>query len=231
MPDKHSLFDCSDCLLKALCCQYLTPTDFEIVRRTSVQLRYRKGENMAKQGAKANHLIFLHRGIVKFNYEYETGKDFIVTIVPGPKLLGGANMFFKEMNLFSLVAVEDSDVCLIDSRAFKSMVKDQGRLLMRLFEEATEMFQASVFNFISLAHKQVNGRIADILIYLSEHVYKSREFTLTLTRKELAEFAACSHENVIITLSRMNREGVISLDKKTLKINDLVKLHQISKHG
>jgi CRP/FNR family transcriptional regulator len=209
----------------------MPPEDFELIRRTSVQLTFEKGETILKQGAAAHHLVFLHRGIVKFSFRHEDGKDFIMTIVTGPKLLGGANLFFRETNIFSLIAMEHSEVCLIDSKAMRAVALKQAGYVLALCEQTTEMFQSSIFNFISMAHKQVNGRIADILIYLWEHVYKNRPDDFVITRKELSEFAACSHENVINTLSKFNKEGVITLEGKKILINDLKKLHQISKRG
>ena len=225
------LYNCDNCMFNAISCKHLSRDEFEIIRRMSTQLFFEKGETILKQGAKATHTVFLHKGIVKFNYHNENGKNFIMTIVNGPRILGGANLFFKETNLFSLVAVESSELCLIDNRAFGQALLKHGSYLMALFRESIEMFQVPIFNFISLAHKQVNGRIADIIIYLSDHVYMGHEFQLTLTRKELAEFAACSPENVITTLSRLNREGVITLDGKHFKINDFKKLQEISKIG
>ncbi len=222
--------DCEKCIFKTLSCHYLKEEEFELIRRTSIPLQFKKGEIIVKQGAKSTHLIFLHKGVAKFNYENEAGKNVILTIVTGPKLIGGANMFFKEINIFSLVAVEDCDICMIDARVFKNKIVEHGKLMLLMFEMATDMFQASIFNFISLAHKHVNGRIADILIYLSEHVYKNNEFELTLTRKEISEFASCSHENVITTLSRLNKEGVIAVTGKKIKIKNVKKLYEISKH-
>jgi CRP/FNR family transcriptional regulator, polysaccharide utilization system transcription regulator len=231
MFEKQALYNCDDCLFRTISCQHLTADEFEVIRRMSTQLYFEKGEIILKQGAKATHTVFLHHGIVKFNYQNEQGKNFIMTIVTGPRILGGANLFFKETNLFSLVAVENSELCLIDNRAFGQALFRHGSYLMALFRESIEMFQVPIFNFISLAHKQVNGRIADIILYLSEQVYRSLDFQLTLTRKEIAEFAACSTENVINTLSRMNHEGVITMEGKHFRINDLKKLKEISKFG
>jgi CRP/FNR family transcriptional regulator len=86
-------------------------------------------------------------------------------------------------------------------------------------------------NFISLAHKQKEGRIADIFLYLAEEVYHGKTFILSLTRKEIAEFAGCSTENVIMTLSKWQNEKIVSLDGKSFSINDLDKLKYISKIG
>jgi len=232
MIDKRPpLFDCNSCLFRTLSCQYITGDEFELIRRTSTQLHFTKGETILRQDTKSSHLIFLHKGIVKFNYQNDQGKNFIMTIVKGPKLLGGANLFFKDTNIFSIVAVEDCDLCLIDGRAFRNVLVKHGNYMLSMFERSVEMFQASIFNFISLAHKQVNGRIADILIYLWDNVYKNSPYDMTLSRKELAEFAACSHENVITTLSKLNKEGVVKLDGKKIEILDIAKLHEISKRG
>lgn len=229
--DGKLLFDCKHCLFKTISCQYLNTDEFELIQNKSIQLHFEKGETIVKQGDRSTHLIFLHKGILKFTYQNQNGKNFIMTIVSGPKLLGGANLFFKNTNIFSLVAVEPCDICLIDEGAFKKTLANHGNFLLVLFERTIEMFQSSIFNFISLAHQQVNGRIADILIYLSENVYKNTPYDLTLSRKEIAEFAACSHENVINTLSRLNKEGVITLEGKKIVINDLKKLEEISRRG
>jgi CRP/FNR family transcriptional regulator len=228
---RHSRYDCNQCSFRELSCRHITPEEFELIRRTSTQLSFKKGETILKQGTKASNLVYLHKGIVKFNFENETGKNVILTIVTGPILLGGANLFFRDTNLFSLIALEDCEACLIDSKAMKRLLVNSGKYAITMFEASTEMFQSAIFNFISLAHKQVHGRIADIIIYLADHVYKSHKFTISFTKKEISEFAACSHENVITTLSKMHREGIISFEGKVLEIKDYNKLLEISKHG
>lgn len=225
------LYDCDTCLFRIFSCKYLSKDEFEFIRRTSTQLHFQKGETILKQGAKSSYLIFLHKGIVKFNYQNNLSKNFIMTIVRGPKLLGGANLFFKEINIFSVSAVEDCEVCLVDARALKSTLLKHGNYMLEMSEQAVEMFQTSIFHFISLVHKQINGRIADILIYLWEHVYKDSDYEFILSRKEMSEFASCSHEYVITTLSTLNKEGIITLNGKKIIINDLNKLYEISKRG
>ena len=105
------------------------------------------------------------------------------------------------------------------------------RQVLKLLEIVLEMFKTSIFNFISLAHKQVHGRIADILIYFSQNIYQSPKFTLTQSRQEIAEFAGCSKENVIHTLRKFHEEGIIKIKGKQINILDFEKLLHISKVG
>jgi CRP/FNR family transcriptional regulator, polysaccharide utilization system transcription regulator len=216
---------------RRLSSQFISDKDFDKIEKASVKLHFKKGETILKQGGIPSHIAYLEKGIVKFNYEGDSGKNLILTIVSAPKILGGANLFYKDNNLFSLVAVDDCEVVMIDSIVIQNVLVDNARFSMMMFQIASEMFKKSIINFISLAHKQKEGRIADIILYLANEVYNDNQFFLSLTRKEIAEFAGCSTENVIMTLSKWQNEQIIGLDGKTLEIKDLAKLKYISKIG
>jgi len=211
--------------------QFISEKDFEKLEKTSVKLNFKKGEIILKQGGIPNHIAYLEKGIVKFNYESESNKNLILTIVSAPKILGGANLFYKDNNLFSIVAVDDCEVIMIDSKVIEMVLMDNSKFAMMMFQVASEMFKKSVMNFISLAHKQKEGRIADVFLYLADEVYHNTSFLLSLTRKEIAEYAGCSTENVIMTLSKWQNEKIVSLEGKTIEIKDIDKLMHISKIG
>ncbi len=216
---------------RRLSLQFISPKDFEKLEKTSVKLNFKKGETILKQGGVPTHIVYLEKGIVKFNYENEVSKNLILTIVSAPKILGGANLFYKDNNLFSFIAVEDCEVILIDAKVLENILMENSRFAMMMFQVASEMFKKSVMNFISLAHKQKEGRIADVVLYLAAEVYHENSFFLSLTRKEIAEYAGCSTENVIITLSKWQSEKIIAIEGKKMEILDIEKLNYISKIG
>jgi CRP/FNR family transcriptional regulator len=213
--------------------KFLSEEDFKKIERLSIRLKFKKGETILKQGHQPTHIAFLQSGIVKFNFMSEVNqKNIILTLSPAPKILGGANLFNKKSNnLFSIVAVEDSDVLLIESDGLLEIMKTNGVFSIALFQLASDMFKRAILNFISVANKQKESRIADVMLYLAEDVYFSTCFQLSLTRKELAEFACCSVENVIMTLSRWQTEGILSITGKTITIVNLDKLKYISRLG
>lgn len=216
---------------RRICHQFISDKDFDKLEKTSVKLNFKKGELILKQGGMPTHIVYLEKGIVKFNFENGSGKNLILTIVSAPKILGGANLFYKDNNLFSIIAVEDCEVIMIDAKVLEQILMDNPKFAMMMFQVASEMFKKSIINFISLAHKQKEGRIADIMLYLSEDVYHDTSFYLSLTRKEIAEFAGCSTENVIMTLSKWQNEGIVSINGKLFEINGIDKLKHISKIG
>jgi CRP-like cAMP-binding protein len=220
-------------LFAKIALKFLQEEDFKKLERSSVQLKFKKGETILKQGHQPTHIAFLQSGIVKFNFMSDVNqKNIILTLVSAPRILGGANMFYKkDNNLFSIIAVEDSDVILIESDVLLEIMKMNGIYSIALFQLVSDMFKRAILNFISVANKQKESRIADVILYLSEELYGNTCFQLSLTRKELAEFACCSVENVIMTLSRWQTEGILSISGKTLTIINLEKLKYISNLG
>lgn len=225
------LFNCSECFLNRLTSIYLSEAERKHICTHADQLHFSKGEMILKQGANSTSIGFLHKGIVKFTYQKDAKKSYIMTVVSGPKLIGQANLFFREKNIFSIIAVEDCDLCFLPNDKVLRVLEDHGRFLLYLVERSTDMFQSSIFNFISLAHNHVMGRIADILIFLWENVYRNSPYEFTLTRKEISEFAACSHENVISVLSSFNKEGLIEFQGRKIIIKEIEKLKEISRKG
>jgi len=217
--------------LKRTALQFISEMDFERIEKTSVQLKFRKGEVILKQGNQPTHVAFLQAGVIKFNFENELNKNIILSLVSAPKILGGANLFYKDNNLFSIIAVEDCEVILMDSGVLLDLLSQNGKFAVALFQVASDMFKKAILNFISLANKQKEGRIADIIMYLANNVYHGNTFRLSLTRRELAEFACCSQENVIMTLSRWQSEKIIQITGKQFEILNINKLQQISKIG
>jgi CRP-like cAMP-binding protein len=215
--------------LKKLSLQFISEEDFEAIERNSVKLKFKKGEVILKQGNLPSHIVFLEIGIVKFDYESEHGKNLILTIASAPKVLGGANIFYKDNNLFSIVAIEDCVVYLIDASSLMNVMMNNGKFAIMLFQLFSEMFKKSVLNFVSLAHKHKEGRIADILFFLANEVYRSYAFSTTLTRKEISNFAGCSIENVIMTLSKWQKDDIIRICGKNIEIKNIEKLKLISK--
>ncbi|MDI6832922.1 MAG: Crp/Fnr family transcriptional regulator [Bacteroidales bacterium] len=228
---KAPLDICADCLFKTICIKSMSEEDFNFLYESTIQKFYQKDEVIFQQGEKSPFLVFLQKGLVKFNYLDANNKNLILTIVSAPSLLGLANVLNEDINLFSIIAIEDSMGCQIDLNKVKVLAMKNKNFLISLTKLSTDMFRNSIYNVISLAHKQINGRIADILLFLARDIYHSNTFTLSISRQELAEFAGCSKENVIKSLRSLNRDNIIRISGKEIEILDIKKLIKISQKG
>jgi CRP/FNR family transcriptional regulator len=222
--------ECQDCFLKTSSCKPLSACDFNNLLILTEQRKFRKGDVIFKQGEKTEYLVFLTKGMVKLVY-HNNGKDLILNIEKEQALLGLSNILNEDINISSIVAIDDCKGYIIDINTFKDMIVRNGQFILEVIGISTRMFRRSIFNFISIAHKQSNGRVADILIFLAETIYQNHSFRLTLSRQELAEFAGCSKELITRTLQSFGNEGIIRISGKKVEILDMEQLYKISKIG
>lgn len=75
------------------------------------------------------------------------------------------------------------------------------------------------------------GRIADMLLYLCNHVYKSETFTLQITRQEIGDFSNMTKESATRILKDLENEGIIKIEGKTIMILKKDTLKDLSQRG
>jgi CRP/FNR family transcriptional regulator len=81
-----------------------------------------------------------------------------------------------------------------------------------------------------LNQKQIRGRLAENLIYLS-NLHGTLKFNLGLTRKEIGEMTAISEENTVRLLSEFSKEKIVALSGREIEIIDMPLLVKISEFG
>jgi CRP-like cAMP-binding protein len=77
----------------------------------------------------------------------------------------------------------------------------------------------------------MHGKMADALIYLSENIFKSLEFGIPLSRQDLADMTAMSKDSAIRILKEFERDEIIVVDGKNVKILSMDALRDLSEHG
>ena len=125
----------------------------------------------------------------------------------------------------SATAVEPSEICFIDINAFRNVLMANGKFSLQLMSLISQdgLF---IFNrLITQTHKQLPGRIADVLLYFAEDVYGQTHYDFPLTRRELAELAGTTKESFIRTLTEYKNDKIIVLDGSHVEIisMDIVK--------
>lgn len=213
------------------CFEKLTDDELQLLEKNKLEVTYKKGENICKQGTFASHIMYVCKGLVKIYVENE--KDaLILKILPEGNLIGLSSLY-EGNNVFqySALAYQDSLVRLIDINIFKQLLKQNPVFANEVINILCENSIQTYGRFFCFTHKQSYGRMADILLCLACRIYKKHEFDLLLSRKELAELTGLSTERVIRIIKKFKDDGLISLEGKTFRILDYEKLQKISDHG
>ncbi|MBN2172551.1 MAG: Crp/Fnr family transcriptional regulator [Bacteroidales bacterium] len=228
----HGQFSgCTISSRRCQCFEKLSEEETIQLNHNSVNIKYKKGEIICKQGGFASHVMYMEKGLAKVFIDNGVN-SLVLKIIPDGNLLGLTSLS-EEHNTFqySALAYIDSEIKQIEINFFK-------QLLNRNIDFAKEVIDILSSNsvqvngrFFCLTHKQSYGRLADIILCLSERIFKTGEFELPLSRKELAELSGMSSETVIRMLKNFKDEGLVEMKGKNFKVVDFDRLRRISETG
>lgn len=219
------------CEIQAPCFQDLSIEEVEMIRSSKTQIVFRKGENLTKQGVFASSVLFIMDGFVKQYVEGDGLHNYNLRIIQAGEFLGLSTVFTENIYRYSVIALTDTRVFLIDKETIKKVVQLNGMFAFNLIRRYSE-HNAGLYDSIrNLMYKQMNGRMADALLYLNADAFKELDIFTHLSRKDIADFAGLSTESTVKVLKAFEKDGLISLEDKNIKLLQVDALLEISKKG
>ncbi len=231
MNDYTESTNCLDCTKSSKCFKQLIPSELEFINENKTQVLYRKGENVCKQGAFASYVLYISDGLVRLYLESPNNKNINIKILKTSEFIGLSSIYGDNIYNYSAVALEDSNICLIEKESFRKLLNNNGNFSSEIIQWYCNNEKQLFKKIKSLGHKQMHGRLADTLLYLSDENFDQLDLFSTLTRKDIADFASISTESAVRLLTELKNDGVIDLEGRMIKILDRKHLIAISKRG
>jgi CRP/FNR family transcriptional regulator, polysaccharide utilization system transcription regulator len=223
-------YNCQDCQFKLECFQKLSPEELELIDSNRVELLYKKGEIISKQGAFASNILHVSEGFAKIYIEHNN-KNLILKVVSSKDLIGLPSIFNNNVFHYSVAALTDVMTCSINTSILVNLIRENNVFAENIISLINKNMVQYFDRFISLTQKQSHGRIADAILHLSNDVFYTDEFEMPITRKDLAELTGMSTENVIRILKELNNDRILSIDNKKIKIVSPELLQKLSEFG
>lgn len=219
------------CELDAPCFKILTTEETELVRASKTQVLFRKGDNLTKQGTFASYVLFVMKGLAKQYIEGDTAKSFNLRIIKPGEFVGLSSVFEKNTFNYSSVALTDCQVFLVEKDAIVQIIRQNGTFGLGIIRRYCEQ-NANLFATLrTVMYKQMNGRIAETLLYIDSLKTENPDIFQLLSRKDLADFAGISTESTVKLLKTFEKDGLIELNDKDIRITNHKELLEISKKG
>lgn len=226
----NKIVNCKDCKLKCQIYQTVKEIggDYSIIN--PLHVFYKKHEYICKQGQKVSHAIYLVDGSAKLYIEGLNDRNIALYILTPKSYIGLLSFFESPIYNYSVKALEDCQICMVDLDFVKKLYVDNHNLLLELNQAFGKSVSYIMEKIITLNQKNIRGRIAESILYLSK-LYNSDEFEMRLTRKDLGELSAISEENAVRLLSEFKAEGIIKVCGRRICILDKKLLVKISEVG
>jgi CRP/FNR family transcriptional regulator len=221
----HLATRCSACNLRELCLPCGARADdmalFSDVSFT--RKRVKRGECLYRAGENFDSLYALRSGFFKSNVVLEDGRDQVAGEIVGMDGIG------TERHTADLVALEDSEVCIIPYGRL-----EQAGLQRQLHKAMSRELVRDQGVMLLLGTMRAEERLAAFLLNLSQRFvargYSPSEFHLRMTRDEIGSYIGLSLETVSRIFSRFQDDGLITVQQKHICILDIPGLKAVMFH-
>ncbi|PKP03831.1 MAG: hypothetical protein CVU11_06880 [Bacteroidetes bacterium HGW-Bacteroidetes-6] len=193
-------------------------------------LNFRKGETIGKQGAYTSYFILLAKGATKSYIEGTASKSYSFMLTLPFDFIGLSSLFGNNY-YFSTVALIPSTVFLVEKEAVIKLMLTNPKFNKCVSKWLCDSYKILFHKMACLSLKQTIGRMAEVLLYLSNDVFKSDIIPHFMSRKDLAELSGMSNENAVRILSDFKNEKILKDTPEGLQVLNRQLLQTISITG
>ncbi len=187
----------------------LEEQELERLSRVAVRRRAGRGDQVVRSGESADALLILLTGRAKVTNFDEEGREIILAWL-------GPGEFFGEMGLIdgsarsaSVVAVENCELLSIGKQEFQRCMQDNFQVAQKLMQILVRRLREADRNIESLALLDVYGRVARLLLDLSEEEDGKRLVKKKISKQDMARMIGASREMVSKVMRDLEIGGYI----------------------
>ncbi len=184
------------------------------------------------EGAPIQGLYFIYEGKAKTVKTGINGREQIVRLTKNGDIIGFRGFGTAKRYLIGAYALEDTILCHFNNNDMMDLLKNVPEVTFDLMLFYAEELNKSENNVRKLAHMSVRERVIDTLLYMHRKFGQIEELlAIELSRKEIADFAGTTEEQVIRVLSSLKKEKLIQTSGKKIGVleSDLL-LKEIKEH-
>lgn len=205
--------------------------DMEMMDSLKTCLTIKKGQTVFEEGSYPHGLYCINSGKLKVTQTGADGKEHIVHLCKDGDVMGYRAVLSGDKYSCSAVALEPSSICFIPTKVFVSMVEKDPKLAFKIIDLLSGELKIAERNITNIAQKSVKERLAQGLLLLKECYGLDSDnstINIVMTREDIANIVGTARETVIRLLFELEREGVLALEGKKIKIIDQNKLLRLA---
>ena len=192
----------------------------------------KKSQQFIMEGAPIQGLYFIYKGKVKTVKTGINGKEQIVRFTTNGDTIGFRGFGTSKRYFIGAYALEDTVLCNFSNDDMLQILREVPELTFDMMLFYAEELHKSENNIRKLAQMNVRERVIDTLLYIHRKFGQNNTVIgIDLSRKEIADFAGTTEEQVIRVLSSLKKETLIHTVGKRIGLTSIEKLKsEIQEH-
>ncbi len=222
---------CKLCSFKSTAEKELNDCELDVLGNNCAEVKFKAGDVIIIQDSFSTNVAYIKTGLVKIHRKGPI-KDMIMRIVKAPAYLCLPSSFGDKINHFSATALEDdTTICFIDLHTFKQFIYANGDFAYQILLDLSKGQLQSFQNHINNAQKHNIGKVAEVLLFFANDIYKSSTFALPISRQDIGDITSSTRESVSRILSDFHKDKIVDIDGKNVTILNIDLLKQMSEKG
>jgi CRP/FNR family transcriptional regulator len=226
---------CSQCNLFELCLP-LGTDDSDILRLdelVAVQRRIKRQQPLYRSGDLFEAIYAIRTGSFKSDILLEDGREQVTGFHMTGEILG-LDGISTGLHTCNAIALEDSEVCVITYTKLEELARAIEGLQHQFHKVMSSEIVSDHGMMMLLGSMHANERLAAFLLNLSQRFtargFSPTEFHLRMTREEIGSYLGLKLETVSRAFSCFQKEGLISVQQKHIRILDHNRLKKLIQH-
>jgi CRP/FNR family transcriptional regulator len=207
----------------------LSRAQYDALGRTAVRRSFRKGESIFSEGDQGSGFYVILSGRVKIFKVSAEGKEQILHLCGPGESFGEVSVFTGQGFPADAAAALPTAVLFFPRAAFTGLIGRDPALALNMLAQLSQRLRQFAGLIEDLSLKEVPGRLAKYLLYLSEREGGAVE--LDVPKGQLASLLGTIPETLSRILARMNRRGLIRSRGAQITILDRPGLEAIAVEG
>jgi CRP/FNR family cyclic AMP-dependent transcriptional regulator len=198
----------------------LTETQLEVLTGVVTRRSFPRGTTIIAAGDMTDSLYVIISGRLKVMMSDDDGGEVILALL-------GPNEFFGEMGLLddhprsaSVVAIEPCELLGLLKRDFKKCLAENFEMTMTVMRSVVKRLREADRKIGSLALMDVYGRVARLLLEMSETIDGQKVVTKKLAKQDIAKMIGASREMVSRVMKDLQTGGVIEVRGGSIFLKD-----------
>ncbi len=216
---------CATCLARELCLPAgLSEKQLDRLKDLfHVRQRVHAGQTLYRAGETFGAIYAIRSGFFKTHMISEDGRDQTVGFHMAGEIMGMEGIGSQRYTC-DAVALEDSEVCIVPFARLEEVALEVPQIQSRFHKLMSRELVRDFGMLLLLGSMRAEERLAAFLLNLSQRFaargYSASEFNLRMTREEIGSYLGLKLETVSRTLSRFQKEGLIRIWQKQVKLID-----------
>lgn len=189
---------------------------------------YKKNEMLYNAGDISDNLFILHTGQVKVFDIDESGKEHLINVLNPGDYVGETSLFLSSEHINFAQATKDGEICTIYKDDLLELLEKHPNIAIKILEEFARRLKVSQTQAKRIASNTADSRLGLYLIENSVIRNGKHYISLTMPRKDLANFLGMSPETISRKFKSFEQLGYINqLNNKEIVLLDIDALRNL----